>query len=303
MRTLPETKNPPLVSVITVTRNLIEEGRKETILDALRSVQSQRFRGVEHVIWDGQSTDGTQALLTQAIEEIASSPDSIPIRYICETDQSLYDAMNKAVERCTGEYVLFLNSDDLIPGEDCLLNVDKAIKDTRPDFIYGETIFVEEDGRRRHAKRLTIKSILQRMPFGHNAMLIRKSLFQKLGGHDLRFRIVGDYDMILRMILAGHLGYRLQSPLSYFRKGGVSADIDAVGAEMAECWRKNFADYCDMSAYDEDQRIAWYKKGHLPVKVSASILANSLTHPTIARAAIYSMTKTMRRSVQFWRRY
>ncbi|WP_170758688.1 glycosyltransferase family 2 protein [Ruegeria lacuscaerulensis] len=299
----PENLRQPLISVVTVTRNLIEEGREETILSALNSVQSQSFRDVEHVIWDGKSTDGTQELLKQAIKGISTSADCIPVRYFCEPDQSLYDAMNKAVELCAGEYILFLNSDDLIPGDDCLLNISNAIKGTRPDFIYGETIFVDEDGSQRHARRLTIKSILQRMPFGHNAMLIRKSLFQQLGGHDLRFRIVADYDMLLRMILAGHQGHKVQTPLSLFRKGGVSADADAVGAEMAECWRKNFGEFCDMSGYDESQRIEWFRKGQLPVRVSSAILLKSLAQPMTAHAALFSLAKTLRRSVQFWRRY
>ncbi len=299
----PDKHHQPLISVVTVTRNLIEEGRKETILDALNSVQTQRLRDIEHVIWDGKSTDGTQDLLRQAVEDITRAADSISVRYVSEADKSLYDAMNKAVELCAGEYILFLNSDDLIPGDDCLLNVQEAIRDTRPDFIYGETIFVDEDGGHRHARRLTLKSILQRMPFGHNAMLIRKAVFQELGGHDLRFRIVADYDMILRMILAGHQGRRLQTPLSLFRKGGVSADEDAVGAEMAECWRKNYEPFFDMSGYDEAQRIEWFRKGQLPVRVTAAILLKSVAHPMIARAALYSLSKTLRRSIQFWRRY
>lgn len=303
MNTPPEQDRQPLISIVTVTRNLIEQGREEKVLAALDSVQSQSFRDIEHVIWDGQSSDGTQALLEKAVHDISASADHIPIRYFCEADTSLYDAMNKAVARCCGEYVLFLNSDDLIAESDSLLNVHNALKTSRPDFVYGETIFFDEDGGRRHARRLTLKSILQRLPFGHTAMLIRKSLFQDLSGHDLQFRIVADYDMVLRMILAGHNGLRLQKPVSLFREGGVSADTDAVGVEMAECWRKNFSQFCDLSGYTEKQRIEWYHKGHLPVRVSGAILMKSLSHPVIARAALYSLSKTLRRSVQFWRSY
>lgn len=293
----------PLISIVTVTRNLVEAGREEQVLAALDSVQVQKFRDIEHVIWDGQSDDGTQELIKSAIQEISETADPIPIRYFCEADQSLYDAMNQAVELCAGEYVLFLNSDDLIAGADSLLNVQKAIALAKPDFVYGETVFFDDEGNRRHARRLTPKSILQRLPFGHNAMVLKRSLFRELGGHDLQFRIAADYDMVLRMVLSGHSGIRLQRPISLFRIGGVSADTDAAGAEMAACWLKNYSQFCDLSVYTDEERLSWYKQGHLPVRVSGAILMKSLSQPAIARAAIYSLTKTLRRKAQFWRSF
>lgn len=293
----------PLISVVTVTRNLIEAGRGEQILAALDSVQSQTFRNVEHVIWDGQSDDGTQDLLKDAIDKIAASGNPIPIQYFCAADQSLYDAMNQAVERCHGDYVLFLNSDDLIADTDSLSRVQKALEPDRPDFVYGETVFFDDDGHRRHARRLTPKSILQRLPFGHNAMVLKRSLFQELGGHDLQFRIAADYDMVLRMILSGHSGQRLQAPVSLFRIGGVSADTDAAGAEMAACWLKNYSQFCDLSVYSDEDRLGWYRQGHLPLRVSGTVFLKTLSQPTIARAALYSLFKTLRRKLQFWRRY
>ncbi len=299
----PEKGDQPLISVVTVTRNLIEAGRGEQVLAALDSVQVQKLRDVEHVIWDGQSDDGTQELLKDAIRNISASDNPIPIQYFCGSDKSLYDAMNQAVERCAGEYILFLNSDDLLGDADSLLNVKKAIEPGKPDYVYGETVFFNDEGDRRHARRLTLKSILQRLPFGHNAMVLRKAVFQELDAHDLQFRIVADYDMVLRMILSGHTGQKVQMPISLFRFGGVSADTDAVGVEMAACWRKNYSQFCDMSVYSDEQRLGWYKQGHLPVRVSAAILIKSLSQPTIARAALYSLTKTLRRKIQFWRNY
>ncbi|WP_170516481.1 glycosyltransferase family 2 protein [Ruegeria atlantica] len=299
----PEQDHRPLISVVTVTRNLIEAGREVQVLAALDSVQSQKLRDIEHVIWDGQSDDGTQDLLKDAIQKYSESGDPIPVRYFCEADKSLYDAMNQAVDRCRGEYVLFLNSDDLIADADSLLRVQNAIEPDKPDFVYGETVFFDDEGNRRHARRLTPKSILQRLPFGHNAMVLKRALFQELGGHDLQFRIAADYDMVLRMILSGHSGQRLQAPISLFRIGGVSADTDAAGAEMAACWLKNYSQFCDLSGYSDAQRFGWYKQGHLPVRVSGAILLKSLSQPAIARAALYSLTKTLRRKAQFWRSF
>lgn len=71
----------PTVSIVTVTRNLIDDGRTEAIRVALEAAQEQGDAIVEHVIWDGASTDGTVALLKGLIAEIEARPSFVPIRF------------------------------------------------------------------------------------------------------------------------------------------------------------------------------------------------------------------------------
>ena len=95
--------SPPLVSVITVCRNAA------TTLEAcLLSVAAQGWPHVEHIVIDGASTDGTGDIL-------ASHRDRLAV-VVSEPDRGLYDAMNKGVARARGDFVIFLNADDVFAG-------------------------------------------------------------------------------------------------------------------------------------------------------------------------------------------
>ncbi|WP_170581547.1 glycosyltransferase family 2 protein [Ruegeria arenilitoris] len=291
----------PTVSVITVTRNLIEEGRVEAIRAALEAAQEQGDAIVEHVIWDGASTDGTVALLKELIAEIEARPSFVPIRFQSVPDKSLYDAMNRAVEISQGEYVVFLNSDDLLASPDCLQKAREEIGSNRPDFCFGRTFFVDEDGRKRLSRERKVHSILQRIPFCHNSMLIRREVFDRFGGHDLDFRIVADYDLVLRMLFAGCNYQMLSVPIAVFHPGGISADQRRTALEMTRSWRKNYAPFLVGRTYSDDEMLNWFRKGQLPLEFCVSLLFQCWDRPQLRRAALHSLMVTLRRKLQPWR--
>lgn len=288
----------PRISVITVTRNLIEEGRAESIRAAIDCVQKQGDGAFEHMIWDGASTDGTQDLLQGIVDGIADGA-AVPIRYSSQPDQSLYDAMNRASDLADGDYVVFLNSDDLLAGSDCLRKVCDLMGDQRPDFAFGETIYVNEDGSRRHGKLKTVNSVLQRNPFCHNSMLIRRDVFQEVGGHDTTFRIVGDYDLILRMIAQGRVYMTLPVPISEFYYGGVSSDRMKTALEMTRSWAKNLGPIFGADRYSADDMLDWYRTGQFPISACLTLMRQE--NPQMRAAALHSLKLTLRRKLQPWR--
>src|SRR5215216_6464970 len=91
----------PLVSVITVVKNGAEH-----LEETIRAVASQTYPNVEHIIIDGESTDGTLDILYRHDDEIGY--------WISERDRGLYDAMNKGVRLVSDpeSYILFANADD-----------------------------------------------------------------------------------------------------------------------------------------------------------------------------------------------
>lgn len=293
----------PILTIITVTRNLIEAGRADSMTAAMEAVQAQSFRDMEHVILDGASTDGTQALIEKKIAEFSRRDAPIPILYNSAPDKSLYDAMNKAVERARGEYVVFLNSDDLLAGDTCFEDAFAMLGGARPDYVFGETIFVDEAGARKHSRRLTSKGILQSIPFCHNSTLIRRGAFEAIGGHDLQFRIVADYDMILGFILGGYHGASVNVPISVFHRGGLSADAMATSLEMIACWRKNYQPFVDMARFSDEACLEWIRIGQLPPRIPLAILKARGSDPVVRRAALHSLGKTLRRRLQPWRRW
>ena len=83
------------VSVITVVRN-----DRGGLAQTIASVRSQSYSSVEFIVIDGGSNDGT-------VKVIRSNDDIIDY-WESESDDGIYDAMNKGLERATGEFVLFL---------------------------------------------------------------------------------------------------------------------------------------------------------------------------------------------------
>ena len=93
---------PPTISIVTPCLNAAA-----TIGRTLDSVASQGYLGVEHVVVDGGSTDGTLELLAQFPE----------VKVISEPDEGLSDAVNKGIALASGELVGWLNADDwYLPG-------------------------------------------------------------------------------------------------------------------------------------------------------------------------------------------
>jgi glycosyltransferase involved in cell wall biosynthesis len=89
----------PSISVITVVRN-----GASVIADCIDSVLAQQIDGLEYIVIDGASTDGT-------LEIIRRYGDAISV-CISEPDRGLYDAMNKGLRLARGRYIHFLNADD-----------------------------------------------------------------------------------------------------------------------------------------------------------------------------------------------
>lgn len=96
-------RNNPKVSIVCVTRNAAKY-----IATCIDSILSQRYTNLELVIYDGASTDGTQQILESYGDKIAF--------WKSEPDTGIYDAMNKALTKITGEWVYFIGADDeLLP--------------------------------------------------------------------------------------------------------------------------------------------------------------------------------------------
>lgn len=290
-------QSPPSISVVTVTRNLIEAGRTESFERALNCVRDQNCAGVEHVIQDGDSTDGTQAFIHALIAGASK------VRFETRPDRGLYDAMNTAVDRAAGDYVLFLNSDDALAGPDVLSDVQRELAETEPDFAFGSTASQDEQGKATVSRRTSLKAVLQRMPFCHNSVLIKRSVFQALGGHDIGYRIASDYDLVLRMVAAGYRGLRIDRPISLFWTRGVSANQEQVGQDYARIWQRFFAHHNAAQRLELADFERFYRQGHMPLGLMLETLRRPDMPAPIKIAARHGAAKSLRRSLQPWRRF
>ena len=178
----------PLISVITATYNALD-GLRGTV----ESVREQTLDGIEHVIVDGGSTDGT-------VEYLRSLGDTV--RWVSEPDEGIADAMNKGVAMARGQYVLFIHADDTLRGADVLSDV--LAEGFGQDLISGQVVLIEKDGAERLRKVRNLGLLTElRMTSPHQGLLTRKDLFEMIGGFDKKFRIAMDYDFLIRAKRAG----------------------------------------------------------------------------------------------------
>lgn len=221
------------ISVITASFNLIANGREKFFRQMVESVQQQTYQQVEHLVIDGGSNDGTLALL----EDLATQGK---IKYISEPDKGIYDAMNKGAKLASGEFITFLNSDDFFNNPQGL---EEAVKvfDKGFDYSYAPIVVLDEESGRQSAGRIKWLRLLRNMPFPHPGMLVRKSVFEKLGGFDSSFKLVGDYDFILRLLLSGYEGAESKSFVTFRAGGATDVYASRHKDEMARVYVKNYA--------------------------------------------------------------
>lgn len=201
----------PLFSVITAVRNDLR-GLTRT----WKSVAGQLGVRFEWVIMDGASTDGTVAFLK-------SLPQGVAV-WSSEPDLGMYDAMNKGVERASGEYVVFMNAGDVFSAPDTLRRVMHAIiaAAERPDVIFGAATFLLRNGRRRLRPARRLESYIWRgLPANHQASYFKTELLKKVK-YDLRYRICGDYDLAARLAMGPLRAAYMMDSLVDFRVEGLS---------------------------------------------------------------------------------
>ena len=178
-----------LFSIITVTYNAAK-----VLQPTLNSVKEQSFRDFEYLVIDGASVDGTQALVERA---------GIPATTLwSEPDKGLYDAMNKAIDRAKGQYLIFLNAGDAFATAETLAQIAMKTQD-HPDVIYGQTQLVDNAGNvvgMRHLTappQLTWQSFKDGMLVCHQAFIAMRELCPH---YDLNYRFSADYDWCIRVL-------------------------------------------------------------------------------------------------------
>jgi glycosyltransferase involved in cell wall biosynthesis len=222
------------LSVITVCFN-----SAETISETLASVATQDAADFEHIIIDGNSSDDTMSIVHRHAHA--------RLRWVSEPDSGLYDAMNKGIKMATGEYVVFLNSDDHFARPDVLSQVSLKLCQTDADCLFGDTIFVRHDGQTPAGRNYSASGFRKWwlrvgvMP-PHPSMFMRRQLVQKLGSFDTSYQIAADFDLVARALLLANASWTtLPVTLTKFRvggrsTGGISANLH-VGREIARSLR------------------------------------------------------------------
>lgn len=205
------------VSIITATHN-----SESTIEACIKSLMSQVYRNLEFIIIDNNSTDLTLNIISQYKLKNKS------IKLISESDNGLYDALNKGIRYASGEIIGFLHSDDLFFDSYSVFDVVNYFRDNKFDGVYGDLQYVNNEDTNKVIRlwksRVFHSKLLKKgwMP-PHPTLFLKKSVYDKYGEFDTSYKISADYDFILRILKDQNLefGY-LPKVITKMRVGGVS---------------------------------------------------------------------------------
>lgn len=180
-----------VITIITVCKN-----SEQFLTETINSVARQTYPNIEYIVIDGESTDGTLNIIQQQASVISV--------WISEKDTGMYDAINKGLKLATGDYILVLNSDDVLATDKVISDLATEIKKDRLDYYYGN-IIKSKDGKNRKVKLFDVT--FHELLFSthgtfapHPCFLIAADFDKALNGYDTNYKYAADYDYILRAL-------------------------------------------------------------------------------------------------------
>ena len=179
----------PYFSIITASFNSFS-----TIKKTLESVKAQSFKGVEHIVIDGGSSDNTVKILAQY-------QNTYNLKWISEPDDGIADALNKGLEVSKGRYIIVIQADDYLIEPDTLLNVHKKLE-SNPCDIFSCPVFVDHPEKGRYLFK-PIKILWWhhfKTIFPHQGCFVARQVFEKTGGFNKNISIGMDYDFFYRAL-------------------------------------------------------------------------------------------------------
>lgn len=200
------TKDRPLVSIVTPSYQAMPY-----IIETIESVRAQDYPAIEHIIFDGGSTDGTLNVLERYPELV----------WFSESDRGQSDALNKGFRRASGEIIGWLNADDTYQPGAIAAAVKFLVENPDVDLVYSDLRIIDETDELiglTKSQPFQLEKLLFRNFIKQTTVFMRKRVLDLLGGVDEDLHYVMDREFWLRAGLAGFKMYYLENQtLANFR--------------------------------------------------------------------------------------
>lgn len=222
----------PRISIITICYNAAS-----TITRTLRSVSAQTYPNIQYLIIDGASKDNTLEL----VRELAPEAE-----IYSERDKGIYDAMNKGLDRATGDYVWYVNAGDALASPTTVEDLVQATctGDSLPDVLYGDTRLIDTEDhdlglrRLRPPHQLDWRSFRSGMLVCHQAFVAKRSISPH---YDLRYRFSADVDWCIRVLKEAKTTAFYPEPIAlYLNEGTTTANHRASLIERFHVMRHHY---------------------------------------------------------------
>ncbi|MDP3053674.1 MAG: glycosyltransferase family 2 protein [Methylobacter sp.] len=205
----------PLISIITVVFNAAE-----TLQDTIISILKQSYANIEYIVIDGGSSDATVDILRQYDQAIDY--------WVSEKDRGVYDAMNKGIAACTGDYVGMLNSDDMFSDEHVVRDIVDRFCQTKVDAVFSYLNIVDKNDIkkiRRKYRVSTLSPALLRMGVmpAHPTFYCKRSCYEQAVIYKTDYKIAADFEMLARLLIGQRIVWScLDRVTVIMRSGGLS---------------------------------------------------------------------------------
>lgn len=200
------------VSVITVVYNDVAHIRQ-----TMESFFSQTWEEKEYIVIDGGSTDGTADIIREYANRLA---------YWCsEPDKGIYDAMNKGVEKSSGEWINFLNCGDYYVNTNALQHVMESEHEADADVLFGDSVEINGICKTKIEASSDVSKLEMIPTFRHGSAIIRNRVQRQYQFDLSRKKKLGyslDWDMLYRAYKGGSRFCKVDTVIQAYRKEGTS---------------------------------------------------------------------------------
>jgi glycosyltransferase involved in cell wall biosynthesis len=260
----------PKLSIVTPSLN-----QAAFLERTIRSVLDQKYENLEYLIVDGGSTDGSVEIIERYADRLAW--------WVSEPDDGQTDALNKGLNRVTGEIVAYINSDDYyLPG--AFDSAVRALAGSEALWAVGAARFVDSDGRLTEVWRPEQPPSARHWwilyPWGvpQAATFWRREAFQRYGAFRRDMHYVFDTEFGLRLVFAGELPATIDSELAV-----------RVVHEDAKSW--------DRRPFDREEKQLVRLYGH---ELTAPERAKLTFHHALKSAGVYRIRPALTRAAKRW---
>lgn len=230
----------PEVTIITPTSNIVDKGQADDFTLLVNLLDRQTYEFVDHLIIDNASQDGTEVLLKEY-------KNSGFLTFYSEPDRGKFDAMNKGLLRAKGKYVAFLSCDDFYHDITGIADVVNVMEEEDADFCFFPSYCCHPEGYVFQFIPAMLNTF-QVAPCPRQAMFFKKSVLNELRGFDEKFKLLADYDLVIRLVLGGYKGVLFDGNIVTCKLGEqVSKNTTQVEAECNHIFYKNYKNMYPMS--------------------------------------------------------
>lgn len=196
------------LSIIIATFNA-----ERTLDSCLESIFSQSFENYEILIADGLSTDKTV--------QIIKKHNDLITYWHSKQDSGIYDAWNSLLDHTNGEYICFLGADDSYADSEALKRIFDSIGMRRFDLVSSKGILFGSNKKHYIGSAWSYRKVARRITVCHPGLMHHRSLFYKFGKFNTDYRIVSDYEFLLRLP-KDILSFHVDNVTVHVADGGIS---------------------------------------------------------------------------------